>query len=245
MQPYYMAWCGFFEQIKLADVYVFYDDVQYVKRSLMSRVDIKTQNGTQWLTVPLKKVHQEDLINNVLCHEESDWRKDHLRKLEIAYKNAPFFNEMMGLAQEIYDKSSAHLIDVTITAIKEISKYFNLIPENNFYYSSSLGIEGKSTQRLFDIASYFGADVYLTGMGALRYMDFNIFERGNIKVEFIDYAKTPYPQLHGAFNPFVTILDLIANIGKDGIRYMNSTTTPYEIFVNSNVAKEYLKNWTN
>lgn len=240
-----MAWYGFFEQIKLADIYVFYDDVQYIKRSLMSRVDIKTKDGSQWLSVPLKKFHQEDLISNVFCHEESDWRKDHLRKMESAYKHAPFFNEMMELATEIYNQSDNHLVDVTTTAIKKISEYYNLIPENNFYFSSTLGIEGKSTQRLFDIASYFGADIYLTGMGALRYMDFGIFEKGKIRVEFIEYAKTPYPQLHGDFNPYVSVLDLIANTGKDGIKYMNSKTVNYAEFIQTEAAREYLQQFNN
>ena len=211
----------------------------------MSRVDIKTKNGSQRLTVPLKKVHQEDLIRNVFCHKEGDWRKDQLRILESAYKQAPFFNEMMELATEIYDQSGNHLVDVTSTAIRKISEYYNLIPENNFYFSSTLGIVGKSTQRLFDIASYFGADIYLTGLGALRYMNFEIFEKGNIRVEFIDYAKTRYPQLHGDFNPYVSILDLIANTGKDGIKYMNSRAVNYTEFIQTEAAREYLHQFNN
>ena len=113
--------------------------------------------------------------------------------------------------------------------------------EDKFFTSSQLGIGGKSSQRLFDISANFGADVYITGMGALRYMDFDLFDKGGITVEFMDYAKTPYPQINGDFNPHVSILDLIANTGKDGIKYMDSNTMKYDKFINTDVAKEYLK----
>lgn len=242
MQPYYIPWYGFFEQIKLADIYVFYDDVQYIKRSLMNRVDIKTKNGSQWMTVPLKKVHQRDLINEVICHEESNWRTDHLNRLRQAYKDARYFNEMNDIAMSVYGNSSDNLSDVTITAIKTICAYFYLDKNTDFYVSSELKISGKGTQRLYDIAAYFEADTYLTGMGALRYLDYEYFTSRGIEVEFINYAKTPYPQLYGEFNPYVTILDLIANTGIEGVRYMNSNPVHYKTFLDSQEAKDYLKN---
>jgi hypothetical protein len=86
-----------------------------------------------------------------------------------------------------------------------------------------------------------GADVYLTGMGALRYLNFDLFENAGIKVEFIDYAKTSYPQLNNNFNPYVSILDLITNTGKHGTKYMNSQPVYYKEFINREQAKEYLK----
>jgi hypothetical protein len=240
MQPYYLAWYGFFEQIKLADCYVFYDDVQYVKRSLMSRVDIKTAQGSKWLSVPLRKVRQRDVINAVFCHDESEWKKDHLNQLAIHYAKAPFRDEMLELARDILMNAGERLCDVTISAIEKISAYYQLDKGVTFYRSSELNVPGESTQRLYRISRELGAEIYLTGMGALRYMDFDVFENGGIAVEFIEYAKTPYPQLHGAFNPFVSILDLIANTGKDGIRYMNSKTLHYAEFINSDMAREYL-----
>ena len=241
MQPYYMAWYGFFEQIKLADIYVFYDDVQYVKRSLMNRVDIKTGNGTEWMTIPLKKLHQGDLLCDIACHEESNWRKDHLDRLRLSYKQAPFFEDMFSLAGDIFNCTGERLSDVTITAIRKISSYFGLDKGKEFYLSSELKIGGKSSQRLLNICTALGADTYLTGMGALRYLDFDLFENDGIKVEFIDYANTPYPQLHGIFNPYVSILDLISNSGNCGRIFMNSQAIFYKEFIKGERARKYLE----
>ena len=41
-QPMLFPWVGMFEQIRLADVYVHYTDVQFSKGSFVNRVQIKT-----------------------------------------------------------------------------------------------------------------------------------------------------------------------------------------------------------
>ena len=52
LQPVYLPWLGFFEQLRRADVFVYYDDVQYDKHGWRNR--IKTRNGPLWLTVPVR-----------------------------------------------------------------------------------------------------------------------------------------------------------------------------------------------
>ncbi len=47
----------------------------------------------------------------------------------------------------------------------------------------------------------------------------------------MDYRKTPYPQLHGEFTPYVSILDLIANTGGESGDYINSGTIYWKEFL--------------
>jgi hypothetical protein len=61
-------------------------------------------------------------------------------------------------------------------------------------------------------------------LGALNYLDHSLFEQNGIQVEYMNYLKTRYPQDFGEFNPYVSILDLIANQGKEGINVINSST---------------------
>ena len=51
LQPSYIPWRGYFHQIRQADVFVFYDDVQYDVDGWRNRNRIKTHGGTRWLTV--------------------------------------------------------------------------------------------------------------------------------------------------------------------------------------------------
>ncbi len=53
-QPMLFPWAGMFEQIRLADVYVHYPDVQFSKGSFTNRVQVKTAGGSRWLTLPLR-----------------------------------------------------------------------------------------------------------------------------------------------------------------------------------------------
>ena len=58
-----------------------------------------------------------------------------------------------------------------------------------------------------------------------------------IAVEYLHYRKTPYRQLHGEFSPYVSILDLIANVGQSGLQYIHSTTLPWRTFLQIERAK--------
>ena len=74
-QPEYLPWTHLFEKIKLSDVFVFLDNVQYNRRSYQNRNEIKTQHGRKWLTVPLKYSSREELISNILIDNSQNWKK--------------------------------------------------------------------------------------------------------------------------------------------------------------------------
>ena len=62
-QSMYFPWRGLLDQIRQADVFVYYDDVQLV-RGFCNRVHVKTLQGYKWITVPLLRKSQKQLIHN-------------------------------------------------------------------------------------------------------------------------------------------------------------------------------------
>jgi len=52
-----------------------------------------------------------------------------------------------------------------------------------------------------------------------------------VRVEYMDYAKREYPQLHGAFTPYVSALDLAANCGPEGREVIDSGTIYWKDFM--------------
>ena len=211
-QPMFLPWIGLFEQIRLADVFVHYDDVQLPQgRSFISRVQIKAAKGTLWLTVPIDRARSGKLINEVIIFGEQDWRSNHLKSIRHAYGPAPYFRSMFALAERLYSQASERLAEFNITATEQIAEWLGLAPL--FRRSSSLAAAGSSTERLVNLCQATNCDVYVTGHGALHYLDHEQFERKGITVRYIDYQKVAYPQLHGDFTPYVSILDAIANCG--------------------------------
>jgi hypothetical protein len=226
VQPLFFPWSGAFEKILLADIYVHFDDVPFSKGSFTNRVQIKTSNGPKWLTVPLRELHLGQKINEVTIDNRQDWRKRHLSILTQAYRNAPYRQEMINLVSAVYATDWTTISDLTIASIEVVSSFFDINPPNGFIRSSSLAINGQKSERVQNVVTALQGTTYICGMGRQsiqqRYLDHGAFEAQGIRVEYIVYQKIPYRQLHGSFNPYMSVLDLIANEGWRGKSLMVS-----------------------
>lgn len=220
-QSMYFPWIGLLEQVRLADIFVHYDDVQ-LTRGFYNRVQVKTGQGSQWITVPLRDRHRGQRINEVTVDDREDWRDRHRNILRQAYRTAPFVDEMLALVDKVFSSKAVTLVDVSRSSVMALVDYYDLRTKRQFVDSISLHIEGSSSQRLRDICEKLGARVYVTGHGARCYLDHELFEKSNIAVKYMNYQCTPYPQLHGVFTPYVSALDLVANCGRDGAKYICS-----------------------
>ena len=228
----FFPWAGLFEQLRLADVYVHYDDVQLpVGRSFTNRVQLKSSQGIRWLTAPLRHTGDKTLISCVELDDDAPWRGKHLTLLRHAFAQAPFRDEALALAERVYGLDTHSLAELNVQAIEAGADYFGLHP--TFLRSSRWKLETRSSQRLLDIVLRERGTTYLTGHGAANYLDFDLFERHGVAVEFMAYRRVEYPQLHGAFDPHVSILDLIANCGRQGLAYLCSPTVPWREFMAS------------
>lgn len=231
-QPMYFPWTGMLEQIRLSDIFVDYNDVQFSKGSFFNRVQIKTTKGIQWLSVPLRHGRLGQLIRDTQLDQTKNWQRSHLDQLRNAYASAPFFRDMLDVVTRVFDSTPRYLGELAFASTQSLLDYFPSIKEStSFFDSSKLGIGGSGTNRVLSICSKFNARSYLTGHGARHYLDHEVFEEQGICVAYIDYNTQQYPQLHGAFTPFVSSLDLIANCGKDGSRFIGGTFVPWREFL--------------
>lgn len=230
-QPMYFPWVGMFEQIRLCDIYVHYDDVQFSKGSFTNRVQIKTIDGSKWLTVPLDDIKLGQEIREVRLKNRQKWHESHLNILKQVYAKAPYQQEMLDLVSSVFSQPATTISDLSINSISAICKYFDIAQPDNFLYSSEIGLNGKSSERVLDIVKYLGGTTYITGHGAKNYLDHSLFDDNKIDIEYMNYRKNIYPQSYGEFTPYVSTLDLIANVGKSGNKFINSGTMHWKEFV--------------
>lgn len=240
-QPYYFPWIGILEQIRIADIIIHYDDVQYSKGHFQDRVQIKTANGFKWLTVPKINYRFGQNINEVRIDNSKNWKKSQIDFLRQTYWQAQYTDEMLRVVETVFNHDTDFVSDLSILSTMALTDYFGLSERKQFYRASDLPVKGHGMQRVLDLVKHLGADRYVTGMGALKYFDFDLMDENNIAVEFLNYIKKPYPQLYGDFNPYVSSLDLIANLGANGIEYICSGTIGWRDFINSAEAKRYLR----
>jgi hypothetical protein len=220
LQPSYIPWRGYFDQIHKADIFVFYDDVQYDKGGWRNRNKVKTPQGTQWLTIPVSRSQLiETPINEVRVSWDTDWRKRHWSTLRQLYGKAPYFGHYAPLLDEFYSRHPVLLADFTVDLTVALAKELG-IEGTKFLRSSSLQVTGSKTDRLLSILRVLGATQYISGPSAKDYLEENKLESAGIALEYMVYEYPEYDQLYPPFDPYVTILDLLFMTGPDAPRYI-------------------------
>jgi hypothetical protein len=230
-QSMYFPWVGFLEQLSTADVFVRYDDVQFSKGSFSNRVQVKTPDGTHWMTIPLGAFHHGQKIDEIQTSANTDWRRKHLAQLTSAYRRAPYRDEMLALAEGVLDQDTKGLADIAYESIRALSRFLNLDEGIRWLDSRDLAISGSGTDRVLGIVQSLGGTSYITGHGAKNYLDHKAFEDAGIEVRYMKYRCQPYPQIHGTFTPYVSALDLVASCGRNGREFIKAETTHWREFI--------------
>lgn len=228
-QPMFLPWVGIFQQIALTEVFVHFDDVQFPRgRSFCSRVQVKTSNGARWLTVPIRREGLQ-LIRDVKMDMSQDWKTRHLRLLRESYRAAPHSQMALELVEDIYEYEGDLLCEFCVNGVETIATFLGL--ESSFKKSSEYGVLGTSSEKLLSITLEEGGTRYLTGHGARNYLDHRLFEDHNVSVEYIDYPLEQYQQLHGAFDPYVSIIDTVANLGQKTRELLSAPSVTWRSFL--------------
>ncbi len=227
LQPSYIPWRGYFDQVRRADLFIFYDDVQYDKHGWRNRNQIKTAQGKQWLTIPVHSagVTQGIPIKDVKIDQDKPWAKNHLKALTISYSKAPCFKKYLPLLGSFYNRRDESIADFTIETTIALTRELG----NNhtrFMRSSELdAIDGQKTDRLIQILKRVGAAHYISGPSARDYIEAEKFAAANITLEYMQYEYPEYPQLYPPYDPFVSMLDLLFMVGQDAGKYFEKVTS--------------------
>ena len=221
LQPGYIPWLGFFDQMRRADVFVYYDDVQYDKHGWRNRNRIKAKEGPAWLTVPVRHHGlQQPLILDAEVDSRAPWARKHIGTLKQYYSKAPHFKRYLPEFEELLMRDWERIVDLDLAVVQLMSGWMGISPAT--YRSSALGIEGEQSGRLAALCRHFGATRYLSGAAARDYLDVGVFEQQGTEVRWQDYQHPVYPQLHGDFVPYLSALDLLLNCGDDSRSILES-----------------------
>jgi hypothetical protein len=214
LQPSYIPWRGYFHQIQRADLFVFYDCVQYDKGGWRNRNRIKTPNGVHWLTIPVHSAgsHHGLKIQDVRISSDSHWRRKHKATITYHYRKAPYWDRYADLIDSIYETDFEYLADFTCATTIQIARALG-IESTRFVRSSELKASGSKTARLLDILQKVGAARYFSGPSARAYLETDLLEAAGVSCEFMNYDYPDYPQFHGPFAGAVTVLDLLFHVG--------------------------------
>jgi hypothetical protein len=221
LQPGYLPWLGFFDQMRCADVFVYYDDVQFDKHGWRNRNRIKTPDGPLWLTVPvLHHGKGQPLILDTLIDNTSGWARKHVGSLRQYYAKAPYLKTYLPELEALLNTTWTHIVDLDMAIAELMARWLTLNPR--VVRASQLGIGGGQSERLVNLCLHFAAGRYVSGSAARDYLDVGLFERNGIDVAWQDYHHPVYPQQYEPFVPYLSAIDLLFNCGEDSGRILTS-----------------------
>lgn len=221
-QPQYLPWIPYVDKADQADIFVYLDNVQFHRRGVQNRNQIRGGQGTVWLTVPVSAT-RETRIDEVRIADQA-WRKKHASSLRIAYAraaHAPRLQPLLALYDQPWDK----LVDLNIAITEWL--FGELGVRARRVRATELGaLEGQKDDLLIAICRAVGATRYLSGNGARAYQDPRKFERANIDLVYQKYTVVPYPQQLAPFAGDLSAIDLVANTGPDARAVMLAGRQP-------------------
>lgn len=226
-QPMYFPWPGFFEQMMLADIYIWLDDAQFSKGSFTNRIQVSIDRQQKWMSIPLEGKGTWKTIRELKAAGDR-WRASHRDLLRQSLSGSPARDD----ALEIFDEATKEslLVDCLIQSVSLPASFMKVTP-TKVMRSSKLDTEGTSWKRVLDLVKRVGGTTYITGHGASAYLDHEAFERENIAVEYMEYSKTSWGDDENFISPFVTVLDLIASEGSQAYTKLRPHTTGWREFL--------------
>jgi hypothetical protein len=225
-QPSYWPYLGLFDKVIRSDVFVFLDDVQYVKNEFKNRNQLfinsaraSDRTRVDWITLPVRHASMSQTIGDTFVTNLGATLRKHLTTLRQAYGAAAGLRDLAPQLEDLFrqfEGAEASLADINSRVTLFAMKQFNIKTE---IFGMSSNIQAKSsepTQRLIDICKHVGADTYLAGVGAKDYMRVEVFERQGIEVQWQEWHPFEYPQIHSPdkFVAYLSCLDLLLNEGR-------------------------------
>jgi hypothetical protein len=190
MQPYFFPYIGYFELMAAVDVFVFLNDVQYIRQGWVNRNRIRSKNKPfQYLTVPVVSHPRDSLIKDIQV--VSGWTKQHLKILDYTYgvKSHPLRDYFSTLRN--YESLREMLCDSLIWT----ARYLGI--KCDFHYSDGISTNHKS-QKIKDICQHFNANEYFNLNGGM-----SLYSNEDFSPISLNFMKPTTYQNH------FSILDLI------------------------------------
>ena len=221
-QPQYLPWLGYFDKMDQADAFCYLDNVQFKKNEWQNRNRLKTAQGWQWLTVPVRYRFPQKIIG-VQINESVKWQHKHLQSIATNYRKSRYYDEYFPIVESALKQDFDTIAGVNIHMTTQIREILG-INSKPVVRSSELSLSEDPTGRLIDICKYFGGDYYLTGQDGYKYMDTEQFQKNGIKIITQKFNHPAYPQCFGEFRSHMSIIDLIFNCGPESMNIIRASS---------------------
>jgi hypothetical protein len=225
IQPGYLPWLGYFDQIRRVDAFLIADEMPFSSSGWAHRNRVRGPEGPHWLTLP-GRPEQGQAIRDVPLDPSVPWARKHMKTLRHFYRRSPWARDLLPAIGDLLERPAARLTDASIPLIRFLAGRFGITTP--LLVSSDLGLERRyadefpdrpgPTHRIIAFMKALGARELLEGESGRAYLDVALCEAHGIRVEFHHYEHPVYPQLHAPFVSHLSAVDLLLCAGEADAR---------------------------
>jgi len=214
MQPYLFPYIGYWQLVGIADVFILYDDVSYIKNGYINRNYILANNTKQRFTLNVLGASSNRLINEI---KVGDNAKIIVKTIRQEYSKAPYFKDVFDLIEDIFLNDEKNLAEYLAYSIKTIANYFNLntklLVSSEITKDNTLGGQDK----IISICKLLQASQYINATGGQSFYSKEIFLNANIQLNFLNTKPVIYRQFTNKFVPSLSIIDVMMFNSKEKV----------------------------
>ena len=220
MQPYTFPYIGYFQLLSAAKYFVFYDDVNYIRRGWINRNRI-LQNGRPLLfSIPMLQPSQNKLILESRCHVTAAWKDRFFKTLAYSYGHCANFSVLANLISDVLQCGEHGIDRLSILSIHAVCSYLGLSFDScrsseSFASTLKLG----RVDRLCQITKSFHSCHYLNLPGGSQIYCQREFAEHNVSLNFMypslsHYNQFPKNKKLGSFTAGLSIIDALMHCSK-------------------------------
>lgn len=218
MQPYFFPYIGYFQLVNAVDKFVFYDDVNFIKRGWINRNKIQINQKEHLITIPLAGASQNRLIKEIRVNKKPDKLK---KTMSYAYKKAPYYKYVMPVIDHVLDHQTTQVSELAAFSVLKTCEYLGI--NTTFEFSSKK--YGRSQDlakedRLIEICKLNNAGKYINTFGGNELYKKADFAKHGISLQFLKTGPIQYSQFGEAFIPNLSIIDVMMFNDKAELQYL-------------------------
>jgi hypothetical protein len=209
LQPYFFPYLGYFQLIAASDVFVIYDDAQFMKNGWVNRNRILGDPSPAWWTFPVEAAsHKLPINQRRYVDDRSRNPASLLAALHHRYRRAPHFAPAMRLVEDILAFGERGVAAFNANAIRQVCRQLGI--DTRMEVASTLGVPPSGgEERVLDICKALGATRYLNPIGGTELYSPVSFAARGLALEFLHSEVRPYRQFTLPFQPALSVIDTL------------------------------------
>lgn len=222
MQPYLFPYIGYFQLINWADVFVLYNDAQFIKGGWINRNNILVNNQKHLFNFSLEKSSTFSKINE----REFDTKKfefekkKFLKTISLSYSKAPFYTSIYHLLESTLNSFTKNLSESIYISHKNICDHLQInttfIPSENLQYNRNESAEKKVIAMCKELQGSY----YTNPIGGIELYSKEVFNSQGLQLSFLKTKPIEYKQFNNTFFPWLSIIDILMFNSIDEIKTM-------------------------